>query len=301
MQLTCNTILNYAQSLPPNADIAAFGSLVDLDIHDETRNNNSRPHTLPDFKTQIQQFLKHEKKNPTILQQSDPSDPETWTVFTVLFGLWDLMEYAKLERPFAMAAIENSVKVLLEQLDLLAEVMPTISVVIPSMIDMTFLPRFQAAKNQAHGNFAESQHLMVFLSTYWNAVLLRQAVLWNNGDIFMPDMNSILINQVRSKQLYSDKISDAWNVGRQSPMFDNVVQPCLTRRPDENMNDLHTAGMEKCADPAAHLFWQVSWLHKRIVSTLTRRQGRYPSQWYRTRTNRNISRTAPSQRRNRQY
>lgn len=187
------------------------------------------------------------------------------------------MEYANLRKDFAMVAIENSIDVLLQQLDLLVEAVPTVRVVIPLMLDMTFLPRFQAAKGEAHGNFAETQHLMVFLSTYWNAVLLRQAAQWNNGDIYMPDLNSLLMAQVRSKQLYSDKISDVWNVGRQSPMFDNVVQPCLTRRPDENMSNLHADSMEKCADPAAHLFWQVSWLHKRIVSTLTRRQGRYPS------------------------
>jgi hypothetical protein len=251
---------NFATSVPKNQDSSSVGSLIDSDVHTaamdgkDRDNNNS---VLIDFKTQVQQFLAYEKAKYRVPQRLRPTDD--WTVFTIFFGLWDLLEYSQLEKDFAMRAIDNSIAELFRQLDVLAEhSLGPIRIVLPQVIDTTFLPRFKPATSGPGAQFAQMQHQRLFLQTYWNAVLLRGAAHWQGGSIFVPDPNAVVMEHVRMKQLLSEGIVDASGAGNHISLFEDVEQPCVTTLSDGNATNLHAAPVEKCSDPYARLFWSVN-------------------------------------------
>lgn len=194
----------------------------------------------------MQQYFTYEKeKHLTIYPYN------RITVFTVFFGLWDLLEFATFERDYAMQAIDDTIAELFYHLERLALQQPFFKVIIPRMVDVTFLPRFQASKSKTRAHFAETQHLLVFLWAYWNTVLLEAAAQWDVGQVFILDLHTILMEQVRLNQLQVEGLSNTLGVDRQLPMFENVVQPCLSM---SNRSNLHAA-VDKCVDPAVHLFW----------------------------------------------
>ncbi|KAH6618546.1 hypothetical protein C7974DRAFT_317313 [Boeremia exigua] len=256
MQLACDFIDNFARSMPPQEDATTIGSLVDSDIRAQAvpvTDNNNNTQTMFDFKTQIQQFLEYEKIKHRLGVPERLRKVDEWTVFTVSFGLWDLLEYSSLETEYALKAIDNSMEGLFENLDLLAKhVAAPIKVVVPKLVDVTFLPRVQSMKDINKEHFAEYQHQLVFLWTYWNTVLSRAAAKWEHGAIFMPNPNNLILDQVRAKQLYSKNLSDASGTGKQAPLFDYVEEPCIKSITDDNARILQAAGVQKCSK---HLFW----------------------------------------------
>jgi hypothetical protein len=212
--------------------------------------------TTTDFKTQVQQFLAYEKETYPVSRRFRTDD--NWTIFTVFFGLWDLLEYSVLEKDFAVRAVNDSIAELFCQLDLLAaQAITPIKVVLPQMFDITFLSRFKPTKNSEVEQYAQVQHQRVFLMSYWNVVLFQRAMQWQKGDIFMPDPNAVLMEQVRAKQLHSEDISDASGGGNGMPLFEYVEQPCLTMLSDRNATNPQ-ADVGKCSNPTVHLFWSVS-------------------------------------------
>jgi hypothetical protein len=288
LQLACDFIDNFARSIPSN-HVAAVGSLVDSDIFAQAvkARDKHAVSILPDFKTQVRQFLQYEQgkhRVPSRLRKVDE-----WTIFTVSFGLWDLFEYSALEQPAAIKAVDSSIETLFEGLDLLAQhAAAPIKVVVPSLVDVTFLPRFQARrKDIAHEqSFAEEQHKLVFLSTYWNTALSRTALQWKNGDLFMPDPNTIIVDQARAKQLHSQHESDASGAGSQQPLFEHIQRPCLTLGPGRSAADLNAATMQKCADADRHLFWYPRLPAQTHCLRLTVLQGRLAPQRASPRANR---------------
>lgn len=205
------------------------GALVDAGVHAEAQGakSNDSATTLFDFKTQVEQFITYNKARRIIPQRFRTVDE--WTYFTVFFGLWDLLEYSAVEKRIGMAAIEKSIEALFRELDALAEhtIFPP-KIVIPKMIDVTFLPAFQSRKKaMREAAFAETQHQLVFLYSYWNTVLFQAASRWKNGTIYMPEPNDLIMQEVRAKQLYMRQISDAAGVGKQAPLFEYIEQPCL--------------------------------------------------------------------------
>jgi hypothetical protein len=232
-----------------------LGSLVDSGVYEEAKPRKSNE-TIPisfDFKTQVEQYLTYDKGIRRIAQRLRKVDE--WTFFTAYFGLWDLLEYSTLSRESAMHAIDRSIEELFRGLDLLADnVAFPPKVVVPKMIDITLLPRFQSKKSTTREEFAETQHQMIFLWTYWNNVLLRKATEWKKGSVYLPNPNDIITTQVRDKQLHSKQISDAFGAGKQAPLFEYVEQPCLASTPG-TASDLQAATVEKCSTPASHLFW----------------------------------------------
>ncbi|KAF2268180.1 hypothetical protein CC78DRAFT_488842 [Lojkania enalia] len=251
-KLACDGIDNYARSIPSNLEVPTIGSVVDSDIlTNATFSKRNRTLTVFDFKAQVQQFIDFEKQK--LLIPRLPTKRE-WTIFTVFFGIIDLLEYSALERIDAMRAIDQSVEELLHHLDVLAEhVGEPIRVIIPKLPDVTFLPRFQMKKNDSSSSFAQSQHQSVFLWKYWNTALSQAAAKWGHGDLYMPDFNAIIMYQVRASQLYSQLLSDVSIVGNQISLFDEVKQPCLPLNPDGN--ELQAADVDKCSEPARYLFW----------------------------------------------
>ncbi|KAF2708240.1 hypothetical protein K504DRAFT_382306 [Pleomassaria siparia CBS 279.74] len=250
--LGCDSMDNFARSIPTNVDIATIGSVVDTDIFaNVTEGKRNETLALFDFRTQVEQYMKFDlfKKRPS----GEVAEDNSWTIYTVFFGIWDLLEYSVLDKADALHAMDRSVEELFHNLDILAEhAGEPISVVLPKVVDVTFLPRFQSRKNDSDAIFAHHQHQSVFLWTYWNTALSQAAAAWEGGDIYMPDLNKIIMDAVREKQLYSKQISDASGVGKQMPLFDEVEQPCLSLNGD---SVLQAADVEKCADPARYLFW----------------------------------------------
>ncbi|KAL1600030.1 hypothetical protein SLS59_006104 [Nothophoma quercina] len=257
--LSCDFVDNFARSMPPQTDAATtIGSLIDSDIRAQAVpvTNNNTTKAMFDFKTQVQQFLEYEKQKRRVGVPDGLRKVDEWSIFTVSFGLWDLLEYSTLEKEYALKAIDNSIESLFENLDLLAKHVPApMKVVAPKLVDVTFLPRFQARKDIDKEHFAEDQHHLVFLWTYWNTMLSRIASQWKHGEIFMPNPNNLILDQVRAKQLYSKQISDASGMGKQAPLFDYVEEPCLKSKVDDNGSELQAAGVEKCSDAPKHLFW----------------------------------------------
>jgi len=230
--------------------------LVDVDVHTEAKGAKSNDSAvIPfDFKTQVEQFITYNKARRIVPQRFRKVDE--WTYFTVFFGLWDLLEYSAVEKRIGMAAIEKSIEALFRELDVLAEhtIFPP-KVVIPKMIDVTFLPAFQPRKKAIReAEFAKTQHHLVFLYSYWNTVLARVASQWENGTIYMPEPNDLIMQEVRAKQLYMRQISDAAGVGKQAPLFEYIEQPCLAS-PRGSTMALQLADIQKCSAPAEHLFW----------------------------------------------
>jgi hypothetical protein len=231
--------------------------MISSDVYSLATTGRLSNRTTIDFKTQSQQFLAYERENYHGSQTSRTVDD--WTIFTVFFGLWELLEFSTLEKEFAMRAIDDSIAELFGQLDLLAAYALTpIKVVLPQMVDITFLSWFNPTRNGMGEQFAQLQHHRVFLMTYWNAVLFQGARQWQNGEIFMPDSNAVLMEQVRAKQLHSEGISDASGSDKGMPLFDYVEKPCLTVLSDSDTTNLQAAAVGKCSDPTAHLFWSVN-------------------------------------------
>jgi hypothetical protein len=202
----------------------------------------------------MEQYVAYDKGRRVIPQRLRKGDE--WTFFTVFFGLWDLLEYSTLEKGVAMSAIDKGIEALFRNLDVLAEhaAYPP-KIVIPKMIDASFLPQFQLLKKaMREADFAVTQHRMVFLWAYWNTVLLRTASQWKNGTIYMPGPNDLIMDEVRAKQLHSRQISDAAGVGKQAPLFENIEKPCLASQRG-SATDLEAANLQKCSAPAEHLFW----------------------------------------------
>ncbi|KAF2689064.1 hypothetical protein K458DRAFT_383729 [Lentithecium fluviatile CBS 122367] len=255
--LNCDFIDNYARSIPANVEMNTVGSVVAADVFaNATREGRNETLVLFDFQTQVQQFIAFEEETRRRQIPDGVRKVDEWTVFTVFFGIWDLLEYSMLEKEAAIHAIDRSVDELMYNLDILADhVVGPVKVVMPKLVDVTFLPRYSNKKDKSATIFAQSQHQAVFLWTYWNMVLTRAANEWGNGDLFMPDLHGMIVNQVRSKQLYSKQISDATGWGKQTPLFDEVEQPCLAPKTDGSTGDLQAAAVEKCSNPANHLFW----------------------------------------------
>lgn len=251
-QLECDVLDNFARSIPSDAEAVHVGSLVDSNLYEQAKGAKSNGIQLTDdFKTQVRHFLTYNKGRRHIPERFRKAENE-WTVFTVFFGLWELMEYSTLEKQYAMLAIENSIEKMFQNLDILvAEIDFPLKVVIPRMIDATIMPLFQSTRNATREQFAETQHLMVFLWSYWNTILLHTATQWTKGQVIVPDPNALIVEQIRVGQLHSTQISDASGTGKQAPLFQYVEQPCLASKQD----DPQTAAFEKCEEPSQHLFW----------------------------------------------
>jgi hypothetical protein len=232
--------------------------VVDAEVYAEAKGTTSNGSAVIsfDFKTQVEHYITYNKGRRLIPQRLRKEDE--WTFFTVYFGLWDLLEYSTLEKSAAMSAIDKSITSLFRQLDVLAAdaAFPP-KVVIPNMIDVSFLPRFQMKKKaMREAQFAESQHQLIFLWAYWNLVLHRTATQWKNGVVFMPEANEVIMQEVRAKQLHSKQLSDAFGVGKQAPLFEHIEQPCLALQRGTADNP-QASDVQKCSAPTEHLFWYV--------------------------------------------
>lgn len=206
-----------------------------------------------DFKTQVQQFIEFDKKRWQLPGRH--AAPMGQTVFTVLFGTWDLLHFSTLDKEASVRAIDRSIQELFLNLDILADHIDTPMVAIPNLMDITLLPRFSDKRNDSAAKFAMEQHQAVFMWSYWNTALSRAASEWNRGYLLVPNVHDIVVNAVRAKQMYAGRISDAHGNGKQEPLFAEVEKPCLAQESNSSVGNLEATAAQPCSNPGAHLFW----------------------------------------------
>lgn len=228
--------------------------MVDSSIsaHVNTDSENETPPATFDFKSQVQQFIEFDQKRWRLPGRHSTGDEQT--IFTVLFGTWDLLQYSAMDKDASQHAIECSVRELFHNLNLLADYVGNPKIAVPNLLDVTFLPRYAGRKNGTTANFAQKQHQSVFLWTYWNTALSHEASKWDRGDLFVPNVHDIVMQEVRAKQMHSANVADSKGVGKQAPLFQEVVEPCLVQVTDAITGTLQAA-TQTCTDPSSHLFW----------------------------------------------
>jgi hypothetical protein len=254
-QLNCDRIDNFARSSSQAQDNSTTGPVIDSDIYSEALAGGGSTQAISDLKTQVQEYLGYEKARYNIPQSLRATDK--WTVFTVSFGLWDLLGFQDLEIEFAMLAIDNSISELFHQLELLtSNVSSPTKIVLSQMMEMTFLPCFQSMRNDTPDIFAEMEHKSNFLVAYWNTVLLRSAIEWEATNLFLLDPNAVVVDLVRGSQLNQGYRPEASGADGRTQPIEYVEQPCMDVLQDST-SGWQADIAEKCSDPLAHLFWSV--------------------------------------------
>jgi hypothetical protein len=215
---------------------------------------------LPDLKSQVEQWVTYEKERQSYADDDDDDLEEA--IFTISFGFYDIWQYGTLDLKEAQDAISCTIYELFQHLDVIAEQSPSPPrILIPQLWDITFHPRFLSlSQNQDHGanHYGEQQHKMVYLLRYWNTALVQMAGHWSNGDLFLLDWNSWVVEQIRATQMHDLSIFDSSGLGKKKPVFRDVTNACLAvPTPNEKVNGSgwSAAGNRRCADPSQNLFW----------------------------------------------
>lgn len=176
----------------------------------------------------------------------------------IFFGLWDLWQFITLSLEEAKFAISCSIFEIFLQLSMLAgnDALP-IKIVLPEIWDLTFLPRYTQhleERSQSALDYANKQKKMIDLVAWWNGVLRTMALDFPWADIYMPDWNTWVLDQIRQEQMYE------LGMGRtRRPTIADVHNPCWQTLEKEGSNAAgeKSAGKRfwQCADPAQNLFW----------------------------------------------
>jgi len=119
---------------------------------------------LPDLGLQAQQWTRYEDSKG--FRDLDEDDD---IVFTVYFGMWDIWQYAMLDREAALVAISATLEWLFQQLDIIVKHSPSPPrIVVPSLWDMTFTPRFrnELTTKEMTAFYGDQGQKMVYLVRY---------------------------------------------------------------------------------------------------------------------------------------
>jgi len=295
-QINCTSILNLAVS-QPSQSYPAFppaGAVTSNKIYASLTTSSYRPQTssvLPDFATQIQEFI--------TLSKSIPAARDT--VFVVSFGLWDVYQLAGLDGALAQDLTDISLAELFTQLDILYSyyvehlpnnsllatqsmqanntlVEPSFRVIIPKLSDPTLLPGWMSQRPVplTPTSIAEQQKNAVYLTERWNSILENKMAHWlqvtpdqkaqgNNTaactaflpkDIFYCDIPKFILDLLVEHQLEDENLADASGLGTYESPFRSVYQPCI-REAGEGDTDgqVDLFGKLVCKEPEEYLFW----------------------------------------------
>jgi len=252
-EMLCDSLENYARSSPATHNWARTGAVIHNGIfRDAALNSNisnfRSTELLPDLGMQVQQWIRYEDgKSFRDLYEDD-------IIFTVFFGMWDIWQYAMLDREAALAAISATVEWLFQQLDVIIQHSPSSPrIVVPSLWDMTFTPRFRNKLTKEMNAFTgEQSHKMVYLIKYWNTQLFNLARTWPSGKLYVLDMEHWVAENIRAQQLFNLGLANANGNDYRLPEFTDVSNPCLRlvqTSPDEAIL------IHPCEFPGRYLFW----------------------------------------------
>ncbi|KAF2089626.1 hypothetical protein K490DRAFT_21256, partial [Saccharata proteae CBS 121410] len=253
-ELLCDSIDNYARSLPPK--IAEYYTetveavLDNAVFANATSSHNFTDFALRDLQQQVRDFVKLEG----FKRMAPVRPPKEWTLFTIWFGISDVFHYSKLEPEVARFGIAKSIRHLFRQLNIIAEWMEApILVILPQVVNVTALPRFnmEALESQDPNRAQNARNL----ATYWNEELARTSREWTNGHIFLLDAGDMLEGAISAKQAYGSP-----SARKRTPPFMDVTSPCRVLKYPQNMDE--DASVEQlqieeqvCEEPDSYLFW----------------------------------------------
>lgn len=179
-------------------------------------------------------------------------------VITITLGFWDVWEYAQLDLSDAKAAVMNSVHSIFEQMHVIADsVDANITIVLPQLWDASFTPKFMSSTNTDQTparSYSDNQHKLIYLSHYWNMALSQYAAACTAGDLYVPEWNIWLLDQIRAVQMKKVGIFDALGHGAETPAFKDVSSPCLKTVPADGSNEAMVA-TSVCERPRQYLWW----------------------------------------------
>lgn len=262
-EMVCDSLENFARSWPYPEGTPRFGAVIHNDLFRTAAIKSNitdltDDRLLPDLGVQVHQWIKYEKKRPYYDQEEEDE-----IAYVISFGMWDVWQYAMLPREDAEAAMNLSISSLFDQLNIIAAHSPTSArFVVPSLWDLTFTPRFRnklTAQEKA-AFFHEEGYKLVSMVKLWNVELLQRAKMWKNGVLYVPDMDTWVVEKIRHQQLFNLGIKDAAGIGKGVPDFADVSHPCL--RPSRALPDgssdssaVETVVIHPCDKPKQYLFW----------------------------------------------
>ena len=258
-QIKCNHHDNFARSLPSAPSTDLRGAVVDSAVLNRTWGADHGEVTmLSDLKTQVQQWLRFEKKQYTSSRMR--TKERRGTIFTVWFSLWDIWYYSQLSSVDATEAIAQTVDTLFEQLAIIADHWPlSAKIILPEAMDPTFLPAWTMKRTGPSGSDqrADDQRNAIQLVKQWNAELDRRATDWRKGQIYIYNTNDWMLDQVREAQLVIGDMADHNGLGHSGSPWDSVHSACVGNA------EPHLSSHEKekflrpslCSNPSKYLFW----------------------------------------------
>ncbi|TID24322.1 hypothetical protein E6O75_ATG02687 [Venturia nashicola] len=258
-EFVCDAIHNFARSTNDPEATYSGGVVIDNDVYVKTTKNDSVSlRLLPDLKAQVQHWLRWEEQK-AVKAMDDGSEEET--VFALSFGFFDIFQYGVLNVKDAEKAITQSMLVLFQQLDIIAEhTSRAPKVLISGLWDVTFTPLFQSlslSENKTAPHFGEAQHKMIYLIKYWNSALIQTSMTWSKGDVFYLNWQNWVMDQIRITKMHDMKIVDSSGNGQETVVFDDVTSPCLLRSSagHSTASSRDSAGSDRCRKPERNLFW----------------------------------------------
>ena len=210
---------------------------------------------VADLRAQVQHWLAFEKTQLGT-PRSTAADKHS-TVFSLSFSTWELWYYSAGVYSNAQVAVTKSMDSLFEQLDLIAENWTSdLKIVLFNAIDPTFLPLWHGLRTGPYGadSFSEDQRNAVLLVEQWNLALEKRARRWKKGVIYIYDINSWLLEQIRQGQLQNKKWKEANGVVTPQTAWENVETSCLgsTDHPSDQMQGSQSD--QECPHPSLYLF-----------------------------------------------
>lgn len=257
IQIKCNHHDNFARSLPSVWTPDYRGVVVDSGVLNKTLASEPDATPLPDFKAQVDQWLRFEKKQYTSSRMREKE--KKGTIFTVWFSLWDLWYYSKKTSDEGSKAISQSMDSLFEQLARIADTWPSdVKIIIPEAMDPTFLPGWQIKRTGPLGSdrTADDQRNAVQLVQQWNAALDKRASDWKKGQIYIYNTNDWMLDQVREAQLVIGDMADHNGLGQNGSPWDEVEFGCIgSVQHDHFVSNITKGEVSRCSSPEKYLFW----------------------------------------------
>ena len=258
VQIKCNHHDNFARSLPSLWTTDLRGAVVDSGVLNGTLNSEQGDITpLPDFKMQVEQWLRFEKKQFTSSRMREKE--KKGTIFTVWFSLWDLWYYSQKSNDDGSKAVSQSLDALFEQLGVIADNWQSdVKIILPEAMDPTFLPGWQIKRTGPSGSdhTADDQRNAVQLVKQWNAALDKRAMDWQKGQIYIYNTNDWMLDQVREAQLVIGDMADHNGLGQHGSPWDAVEFGCVRDSQHGHSSPGETSGgAPRCLEPEKYLFW----------------------------------------------
>lgn len=204
---------------------------------------------LADFKHQAREWLDAESHALPDFSDGEIRDRRNNTIFVVSFGVWDVWNLIGMDFEIAVASVDRSTSVLMEQLDLLSEGWDPaeFKVILTLPPDLTFFPAFKSSVKGNHNR----QKNTVRIVQYWTDRLRGTAGQSGLGNIHLFDTNAFIMDLIRDRELSLEGVEEDGLGHNEDPGWENVSDPCVTTRKEW----LVMVDERQCENPEQYLFW----------------------------------------------